>query len=325
MIVSSIDKYLLNRRNLLGASLGVFLGAGKSFSNVTEKNKTYDTNLGFSGSFDPYNPTHNTLAFCKLMADTRPEVETCGYFKGDVLAYLGQDTKLEPLFGYEGFGVTRTHQIGDYKWQKFHKEVAYYTDLKSGEILEDWYNPIIDERVRVVPVHNDAVNSVWAPTYSFMIGPKKVTKEFIFPWLLIGDNAVVDFGVNTTVPATLQPEEWPRESHGRITQVMEAIQLHTKISELIDPERTSIQVTGSWQRIAPWLPWMLMGQRSGHLFYKTITRKMTEGVESLPPHIYDYTRKKFPDYFKAPTEWRIPNVSSYEVYAREMKPQSFKK
>ena len=51
---------------------------------------------------------------------------------------------------------------------------------------------------------------------------------------------------------------------------------------------------------------------------------MSEGVESLPPHVYAYTKENFPDYFKAPTEWKVPNVSSYEVYAREMKPQPFK-
>lgn len=325
MIVSSVDKYLLDRRSLFSLGLGAMVASkGSNASTLQEKSETFDTDLDFSGSFDPKNSQHNTLAFCKLMADTRNDIDTCGYFKGDVLAYLGPNRKLEPLFGYEGFGMTKTEQTGSYKWKKFHKEVAYYTDLKTGEVLNEWYNPIIDEKVRVIHVHNDAVNSVWAPTYSFMIGPKKVTKEFVFPWLIMGDNAVVDFGVNTTVPATLQPEQWPRESHGRITQVMEAIQIHTKLSELTNAKKTSIQSTGSWQRIAPWLPWMLMGQHSGHLFYKTVTRKMPEGVSNLPSHIYDYTKENFPDYFNAPTEWKIPNVSSYEVYEREMKPQPFR-
>ena len=67
-----------------------------------------------------------------------------------------------------------------------------------------------------------------------------------------------------------------------------------------------------------------MGLEPGHLFYKTVTRSMPEGVEGLPRHIREYTEANYHDYFTAPTEWREPNVSSYEVYEREMEPQPFK-
>lgn len=325
MILSSIDRFLSNRRKFLCASIGL-LASGPSLikSSANANVNEYDTQLDFGGSFDPDRPEHNTLAFCKLMSDIRDDVETCGYFKGNVLAYVGPAKRLEPLFGYEGFGMTRTYQIGNYAWRKLHKEVAYYTDLKTGQVIDEWKNPFIDETVKVVQVHNDVVNSTWAPTYSFGVGPKKVSYPFKFPWLIMGDNAVVDFGVNTTHEAVLKPEKWPRESHGNITQVLEAIQLHARLSELVDPNLSYVQATGSWQRIAPWLPWMLMGQEPGHLFYKTVTRRIPEGISGLPDHIRDYTAKNYPDYFIAPTEWSEPNVSSYEVYEREMRPQPFK-
>lgn len=325
MIVSSIDRFLVDRRQLLGAGLGLAAtAAGLSSKSAQAKSNGFDTELDFGGKFDPKRAEHNTLAFCKLMSDTRDGVETCGYFKGDVLGYVGPDKRLEPLFGYEGFGMTRTFQVDDYAWQKLHKEVAYYTDLKTGEVMDEWRNPLLDETVKVVQVHNDVVNSRWAPTYSFGVGPTKVTYPFMFPWLVMGDNAVVDFGVNTTHKAVLQPEEWPRESHGPTTQVLEAIQVHARLSDLLDPKQTRVQASGSWQRISPWLPWMLMGLQPGHLFYKTVTRRMEEGVEGLPQHIREYTEANFPDYFTAPTEWQEPNVSSYEVYEREMDPQPFK-
>jgi hypothetical protein len=323
MIVSAIDRDLLNRREVLTASLGLAAGVAALVPATTSgKSNGFDTALDFGGAFDPKKAEHNTLAFCKLMSDTRDGVETCGYFKGNVLGYLGGDRRLEPLFGYEGFGMTRTFQVGDYAWQKLHKEVAYYTDLKTGKVMDEWRNPMLDETVKVVHVHNDVVNSNWAPTYSFGVGPQKVVFPFVFPWVVMGDNAVVDFGVNTSHEAVLKPDKWPRESHGDITQVLEAIQIHTRVSDLLDPKQTAVQASGSWQRISPWLPWMLMGQRPGHLFYKTVTRRMHEGVEALPAHIRAYTDANFPDYFTAPTEWREPNVSSYEIYEREMEPQT---
>jgi hypothetical protein len=325
MIVSAVDRVLLSRRGLLGAGLGLAATAA-ALTPVQggAKSNGYDTQLDFGGAFDPKRAEHNTLAFCKLMSDTRDGVENCGYFKGNVLGYVDGKQRLAPLFGYEGFGMTRTFQVGDYAWRKLHSEVAYYTDLKTGEVMDEWHNPFLDETVRVVHVHNDVVNSNWAPTYSFGVGPEKVTFPFIFPWVVMGDNAVVDFGVNTSHEAVLMPDKWPRESHGEITQVLEAIQIHTRLSDLMDPKQTSVHASGSWQRISPWLPWMLMGQRPGHLFYKTVTRRMHEGVEALPPHILEYTEANYPDYLSAPTEWAEPNVSSYEVYEREVEPQPVK-
>lgn len=325
MLPSFVDRALMDRRHAIGLGLGLAAAAaGLTPQRARAKSNGFDTALDFGGAFDPKRPEHNTLAFCKLMADTRDGVETCGYFKGQVLAYRGPTERLAPLFGFEGFGMTRTFQVDDYAWRKLHKEVAFYTDLKTGEVIDQWHNPFLDETVQVAHVHNDVVNSTWAPTYSFGVGPSKVTLPFVFPWLVMGDNAVVDFGVNITHPAVLKPETWPRESHGDITQVYEAIQVHASLADLVDPRQTAVQTSGSWQRIAPWLPWMLMGQTPGHLVYKTVTRRMREGVEGLPEHIRAYTEAHYPDYFTAPTEWQEPNVSSYEVYAREHQPRAAK-
>lgn len=265
-------------------------------------------------------PEHNTLAFCKLLADIRDGAVAVGYFKGQVLAYVAPDKRLEPLFGYEGFGITRVKHVAEFAWQKLHKEVAYYTDLRTGAILESWDNVLSGETVEVLPVYNDPVNSNWAPTYSFGVGDKKVTYPFVFPWFLGDDVAVVDFGVNTTHTAILKPDTWPRESHGEVTQVYEAIQVHARLSELVDPDRTAVYASASWQRVAPYLPWMLMGRAPGHLVYKTTTRKLKTGVDGLPKPIRDYTAKWFPTYLEPPTEWKDGNVSSFEVYARDRKP-----
>ena len=316
MILTALDRMLASRRDVISATAGAaavsLFGAGQAKAALATPD--------FGAGFDPMKAEHNTLAFCKLLADIRDNSVSCGYFKGQVLAYMGPAKALQPLFGYEGFGLTTVKYVGDFHWQKLHKEVSYYTDLKTGAILDSWENVLSGEKVEVLPVYNDPVNSNWAPTYSFGVGDKKVTFPFIFPWFLGDDVAVVDFGVNTTATAALMPDKWPRESHGPITQVYEAIQVHTRLSELTDPKRTSIYPSASWQRIAPYLPWMLMGQAPGHLVYKTSTRKLKDGVDGLPKNIRDYTAKRFPKYLEPLREWVGNNVSSFEVYARDRKP-----
>ena len=90
--------------------------------------------------------------------------------------------------------------------------------------------------------------------------------------------------------------------------------------ELTDRSIPSIRTYGSWNRIATWLPWTLMGQRDGQLFYRSHTLKLARS-EDLPPDVQAYTEKRLPKYLRAPDRWEEPNVSSFEVFARDRKPK----
>ena len=59
----------------------------------------------------------------------------------------------------------------------------------------------------------------------------------------------------------------------------------TDLDELHDKSVPSLKPYGSWNRVAAWLPWMLMGQSEGHLFYRSHTLKLngsTIGDATLP-------------------------------------------
>lgn len=78
MLVSSVDRFLMDRRRALGAGLGLAAAAAGLGSSPTQaKSNGFDTALDFDGAFDPERAEHNTLAFCKLMSDTRDCIETC--------------------------------------------------------------------------------------------------------------------------------------------------------------------------------------------------------------------------------------------------------
>jgi hypothetical protein len=102
-------------------------------------------------------------------------------------------------------------------------------------------------------------------------------------------------------------------------RVSEYQQWRVDSKELVDRSQPSLKAYGSWNRVATWLPWMLMGQREGHLFYRSHTLKL-DRVEDLPKDILAYTEKRFPKYLVPPKEWVSPNVSSFEMYARDRKP-----
>ena len=93
-----------------------------------------------------------------------------------------------------------------------------------------------------------------------------------------------------------------------------------KRKDVLDPTKTHIPHVGSWSRITPWLPWMLMGQAPGHVSYFTTFGTLEGGVKDLKPDLVAAAREISPKYLSAPTEDYGPSLSSLENYAREEKP-----
>jgi hypothetical protein len=114
---------------------------------------------------------------------------------------------------------------GGYK--KVLREVGYYTDLASGEIIEEWRNPYLNETVRVVPIRNDPFNHTITdfrpspPSYGGLnrAAPPKVPLQL--DWTKRGKILNMQSHINLFYPSALQPAKWPRESGHPFAQVSE--------------------------------------------------------------------------------------------------------
>ena len=92
-----------------------------------------------------------------------------------------------------------------------------------------------------------------------------------------------------------------------------------KREDLENPELTSVPMVGSWNRITPWLPWMLMGQTEGHCMYiSTMTKAGDPSI--VPEHVREFSESRRPGMLQSPTEDYGPSISSLEYYAKEQTP-----
>jgi hypothetical protein len=141
-------------------------------------------------------------------------------------------------------------------------------------------------------------------------------------WDSFGDKLFSTFEVHTMFPNELKPEEWPRESAGKILRIGEIFQRVANLAELENPDTTSADYSGTWTRVGPWLPWMLMGQAEGNLFFRTFMTKL-KSIDELPGPLREITEERLPEYFVAPPPetWGSKNDSSFSVYARENEPK----
>ena len=76
-----------------------------------------------------------------------------------------------------------------------------------------------------------------------------------------------------------------------------------------------------WNRITPWLPWMLMGQRPGMCQYPCFMGGTRDLESVLDRNVLDYAEKHYRKYFDAPAAWTgQPSISSLEYYAKLQTP-----
>ncbi|MEE4185576.1 MAG: DUF1838 family protein, partial [Gammaproteobacteria bacterium] len=195
------------------------------------------------------------------------------------------------------------------------------------EFIDEWRNPYTNEMCEVSPIHNMTVNA------HLIVSEKVGTAiEMDFDgtlmevplklgWNQFGDKLFSTFEVHTAFPSELTPEEWPRESAGRVLRIAEIFQRFADMADVENPDSTSADYSGTWTRVGPWLPWMRQGQAEGQIIYRTMMSKL-KSAEQLPPALKALIEERLPEYFQAPPpeSWGTKNDSSFSVYAAENEP-----
>jgi hypothetical protein len=268
----------------------------------------------------------NQLAYARLQGDLNFGKQKYFWFKGYVMA-VEPNKKIVDLMGASGFGAIRLLEGPNGGIRRLCREIIVYTDLKTGEVLDEWVNPLSGETVKAVHVANDPFNYMIED--HFPAPPKfgGLNKEappkipFVLPWYQHGDKLAMEVHIHLAYPSALQPDKWPRESAGPIAQVSEFFTHDISVADMQNEKKTALMYTGVWNRITPWLPWMLMGMRPGHCQYACFQGTTYDLEPYLSRQVLDYAQKNFPRYFEAPTEWTEgPSLSSLEDYARTQKP-----
>lgn len=280
----------------------------------------------FVTKIDTANPVWNRDTYARIDGELDTAKQKVSRITGTVYG-VRDNEKVRPLFKMDGFSVVRTLRMPDGNWRRVLKEVVFYRDIETGKIMESWKNPYTGETVKVVPIANDPFNfdirdtKPQPPSYGGLNTEKRALEPFLLNWSNgPGDTLILETGIDLFYPASLQPKEWPRESAGSFNRVSEHFLFFVNKKDIENPKLTALPVTGSWSRITPWLPWMLMGQAPGFINYFASFGTVTDGIKGLPADLVEAARKIDPGFLTAPTEDYGPSLSSLELYKTTQKP-----
>jgi hypothetical protein len=273
----------------------------------------------------PYgDPLWNRDTYAKLQGNLDFEQQKIGWYAGKVYG-VRDGEPLRELFGMEGFSVCRLKQLEDGSWRKLLREVGFYRDLKTGQLMDTWVNVYTGETVRVVPIANDPFNFTISdhypqpPSYGGLNPAEAPKRPFILPWDEKGKTVRLTTDIHLYYQSALQPDKWPRESPGPMSRVSEMFRYVLSRKTLANPDLKSIEYVGFWSRVTPWLPWMLMDQSPGHVLY-VCDMGGFDSFDQIPRDVLERARQMDPKWLVAPREDYGPSLSSLENYALTEKP-----
>ncbi len=315
----------LSRRGLLTG--GATLAAASSLPSLAVGADAID--------YDWTDPNDNLNAYIKLTNSLKDRDWVHGWYSGLVFGMLPNKTP-DALMGLEGFGLGYTVRQDNGSYVSYWKEVGFYKDVKTNEVIESWKNPYTGETNKVMHIHNRMVKGFLGPRFfaSAPVGDPEGRMDFKFPnyrasddpsnpfvlnWQTLGDQTSVWMDFRGEVPNLLDPKIWVKESTGARLPICEMFEFVGDADELRDPDLDRVNHSGSWIRLAPWLPWQMMGPAEGRLFYRCTTKSLNNLAE-LPPNILAYAEKNFPEYLVNEIDENEPSESSFEVYMKENQP-----
>jgi hypothetical protein len=257
----------------------------------------------------------------RLEGDPDPRKQIHGFNTGTVCGVRDGEA-VRPLFGFEVFSSIRLVPQANGTMQRLCRELVFYRDLESGALLDQWKNVYTGETVRVVDVANDPYNYMLT-TKGADTGKKSVhaaPASRAQRWYLLNENtAAFDRDVHLYYPSLLTPDKWPRESPGPMVRASEFLRYSVRIEDLQNEQLAHLPHTGTWARVTPWLPWMLMDGAPGHCVYVGMFTTRRDASQ-FPPEVLKRVTERYPTYLSAPTEWTEPSYSSLENYTRTEKP-----
>lgn len=258
-------------------------------------------------------PFEKSLTELYLDVQTRPDGKDCIYYmKGNAYSFVA-GTRPQKLMGFEGYNIRRRVETPEKDgFFVATRELVFYTDPQSGEIISQWPNPFTNQTNEVFHITNDPVN--------FRMRRKGDS------YVTVSMDGSREFGEPT------KPTEWedfyvwgadifpfyPLPGWEKNYTASEIFDFYVPKAARYSSEPP--MVLNTWVRIGPWLPWLGMDGQEGNMVYHAHVKRF-ESWDALPDHIQSTVREKYPTYMSAPdtVDPTQPNDTSWTVYYAEMK------
>lgn len=219
------------------------------------------------------------------------------WYRGNQYAVVDRQPTL--LWQVEGAQLGRYIEQEDGSFEHVFRDVMFYLDASTGELLEGFENPFTGQRVeppvmRMGPFRtNHSVNGaeVQLPP-NLPPGAMEVVWAYE-PAVVQGD----DLYLRETGSARIANPA--KDADRAFFFINDFFTLIGRVSDVTNPELLSAPARTSYQSINEWTPWLQMGEREGFVFGRGDSTKLS-GTDELPEKLATLVREHEPGFFEDP-------------------------
>lgn len=277
----------------------------KNFNSVRKCAILVTTSCAFSLNARAETSTLSATDFIKIRCNTQTEAAVTTW-RGTVTTTGVAADRSQTLFKIHGYNIARCFKDEAGNWTVASRELTFYQDPTTGEILRQWQNPWTQETVNVVHIANALVQ-------------QKIPAVAALGVQSLGDTSIVRIDVPLSYPNPLAGDvrfadyspEATYKAHESFSYVVSRKELNS-----IGSVDSIANVQVSWTRVSPWLPWMKMKGAAGQLVFNAIVEKQKTSSE-IPAIIREQiTQAQLELYLDAPRciVKGQPNVTSWTYF-----------
>jgi hypothetical protein len=223
----------------------------------------------------------------------------------------GHEGNLVPFFSMNNYSVNKWRKLanGNHAVQVF--ESGVYTKFGSYDVITEWDNPFTGERREIHQFRSGPLNVEFGPD-GIIAGPETTVKPKPMQLETMEDSIVAMTQSSFVFPSPFQPEEFPKESPGRMFFWDSHSSHASPMSAVADPDVASAPAATTLTNFVSWAPWMGMSQRPGRTYGRGVGRKIS-GIEALPPEVIRSIEEQTPQMLDI-DNWGAPydDVADYK-------------
>ncbi len=268
-----------------------------------------------AAQLDPANPDDAFRMSTKMFCSIETEDPTVYYWEGTVYSRI-RGERDRHLFNVIAMNTRQCEAFEDpvrgVGSRSVSREVMFYLDPETDEILRTWENPFTGETVDVIHVQNDPVNSR-QPSWS---RDEEGNPTATFEPTIVGDYAYQGGGAALLFYDNPMAGDY-QEYVGNNYQASEFLTWTAPVADIRDEATPHVMDNViSWGRISRWLPWMKMRSRDGVLVFYTGGARL-DSWDDMPEQMKAEIRANYPDYVAPPpVDDDRPNDTSWTVTQR---------
>jgi len=242
-------------------------------------------------------PENNLEAVIRVTGSLREE-DVPWWYDGTIYGMVGEEGP-RPLVRFEGMELYWMRHLDDGEFELIGNTVTFFRDIETGKMIDRFENPYTGEINEVKPAvqgggpgrgFNYSVRGI-RPTPFMDLMPEW---PLILDWSFARDT--VWLHNQTAYPPGLPPPRAQRQS------------MFVPLDKFNNRRIKNLPTTFASTVFMPWLKWMDMGDRPGHVIWHASGAKL-ESIDQLPDEYRRRAESEYPQYLSADPqreEWMEP-------------------